>query len=96
MPQFEIVSIDEAAPKKAVRPGAAITAEYMRYIAQVGKGQPGRLTPVEGETPAAVRRRLGVAAKASGTDLVIKRAGDAIYFWVIGRRRGRRPKVEQA
>ena len=96
MPQFELVSMEEAAPKKAVGPGVAITTEYAGYIAQVGKGQAGKLMPAEGETRAAVRRRLGIAAKASGTDLVIKRSGDTVYFWVTGRRRGRRPKVEQA
>ena len=96
MAKFELVDMEEAAPKKTVRPGAAITAEYAGYIAQVSKGQAGKLTPAEGETRAAVRRRLGIAAKASRTDLVIKRAGDTVYFWVTGRRRGRRPKVEQA
>ena len=96
MPQFEVVSMEESAPEKPVRRGAAITAEYASFITQVGKGQAGKLTPVQGETPTAVRRRLGIAAKASGTDLVIRRAGDTIYFWVTGRRRGRRPKVEQA
>ena len=96
MPTFEVVSMEEAAPKAASSQRAQMTSEYVSYIAQVGKGQAGKLTPAEGEARAAVRRRLGIAAKASGTNLLIKRAGDTIYFWVTGRRRGRRPKVEQA
>lgn len=32
MPQFELVSLEEAAPRKAEGPGAAITAEYVSLI----------------------------------------------------------------
>jgi hypothetical protein len=33
------------------------------------------------ETPATIRRRLGVAAKTLGIPLIIKRSGNDVYFW---------------
>lgn len=73
-----------------------MTREYVGYINQLQGGQAGKLVPGVGESGAAVRRRLGAAAKAAGKALVIKRQADAVYFWPqasgktgTGRRRGR-------
>ena len=55
--------------------------QYQGYIKEVTPGLTGRLTADEGETPAAVRRRLGAAAKALGVQLTVKRLGDGVYFW---------------
>jgi hypothetical protein len=46
---------------------------------------------VEGDTSAAVKRRLGTAAKLKGKQLVVKRVDDDIYFWEVEtqKRRGR-------
>ncbi len=98
MPKFELVSLEEATMKSATGRQAQITREYLGYIQQLKEGQAGKLQPGEGEKVAAVRRRLGIAAKAAGKDLAIKRVGDEIYFWVKSqdkgrpRRRGRRPR----
>ena len=95
MPQFELVSREEAQTRTA-SPGkrTQIVQEYLSYITQLKAGQSGKLEPSPGETIATVRRRLGSAAKLSGKNLVIKRTGEEIYFWVEQptKRRGRRPK----
>ncbi len=98
MPKFELVSVEEAMMKAATGKRAQIVNEYLSYIQQLKEGQAGRLQPAEGEKVAAVRRRLGIAAKAAGKELTIKRVGDEVYFWVKSqdkgrpRRRGRRPR----
>jgi hypothetical protein len=50
-----------------------------------------KLSLVEGDTSAAVKRRLGTAAKLKGKQLVVKRVDDDIYFWEAEtqKRRGR-------
>ena len=94
MPQFELVSREEAQARTA-SPGrrAQVVQEYLDYISQLQEGQSGKLQPSQGETVATVRRRLGAAVKVSGKNVTIKRTGDEIYFWVqqTPRRRGRRP-----
>ena len=72
--------------------------QYMDYIRQLETGQAGKLIPDEGETTAAIRRRLGVAAELLGKSLVVNRLGDVVYFWEESsgpapRRRGRRRKI---
>ena len=94
MPNFELVPMNEATLKTATGKRAQMMAEYLGCVEQLGEGQAGRLAPGEGERATTVRRRLGDAARLAGNDLVIKRAGDDIYFWVPGpgekqRRRGR-------
>ena len=58
-----------------------VLAQYQGYIKKVAPGVTGRLTPGKGETPAAVRRRLGAAAKALGVELTVKRVGGRVFFW---------------
>ena len=90
MPTFEIVPLNDAMLKSATGPRARITAEYLAYINELEKGRAGRLQLGEGETVAAVRRRLGVAAKIAGKELVVKRSGDTIFFYQKTRRGRRR------
>ncbi len=82
MPSLEVMSQAEAELKSATGKRAKLTREYLGYIEQLGPGEAGRLQVSEGETSSAVRRRLGTAAKLSGKDIVIKRTGDDIYFWI--------------
>ena len=96
VPTLELVSIEEATIKTNPSKRARILEEYVGYIGQLTAGQAGKLQPSEGETPTAVRRRVGAAAKLAGKDLVIRRAGDDVYFWEregARRRRGRPLKV---
>ena len=100
MPQFQLVPLEEAIAKTATGRRAEITRGYLSYIEQLKEGEAGRLQAVETESVAAVRRRLGAAAKLAGKELVIKRAGEELYFWAQpeapsrgGRRRGRLRKV---
>ena len=94
MPKLMILSVDEAMVKSATGRRAQILEEYLGYIDRLREGQAGKLQPSKGESVAAVRRRLGSAAKASGKNLVIRRVGEEIYVWVGARpiqRQTRRP-----
>ncbi len=93
MPRFETVPINNALVKTASRQRAEDLKEYLGYIEQLKGGEAGRLQASGDESIRAVRRRLGAAAKLSGKDLVIKRTGDDIYFWIKAARRGRPRKV---
>ncbi len=92
MPRFDVLSVDEAMMKTATGKRAQITREYLEYLGELGRGKAGHLKAEFGENIAAIRRRLGVAAKLAKKDLVVKRGGDEIYFWIRGSetmRRGR-------
>ena len=90
MPTFRTLSIAEARANTATGKRAALLQEYMGYIQRVGPGEAGVLEAGEGETTQAIRRRLGAAAEAFGKELVVRRAGDTVYFWASpGPRRGR-------
>ena len=94
MPTLEVVSLQKAKQTLSLTgKRGAIMRQYMDYIGQLEGGRAGKLTPSEGETTAAVRRRLGAAAQLLGKSLVIKRQDDTLYFWEEGsqapRRRGR-------
>ena len=100
MPKFELVSLSDAEMKSATGKRAEIMREYLGYIEQLPGGKAGRLQAGQGESAGAVRRRLGAAARLAGKDLVIKRAGDEVYFWTrtrsgnTSRRRGRPRKAD--
>ena len=82
MPGFRRVSREEASNRRtAVSPALLRLKQYQGYIKKVTAGETGRLTPGKGETLAAVRRRLGAAAKALGVQLTMKRVGDRVFFW---------------
>ena len=82
MPGFRRVSRDETSSRRpAANPALVRLKQYQGYIKKVAAGETGRLTPGKGETPVAVRRRLGAAAKALGVQLTVKRIGDRVYFW---------------
>ena len=97
MPQFESVSLQEVLSRTASPSKRTLfIQEYIGYISQLRSRKAGRLQAGDGETIGAIRRRLGEAAKLSGTQLVIKRVGDEIYFWTRPRRPGRPRKVSTA
>lgn len=81
MPEFEIVSLKEAKFRTIPGRQGRFMNEYADYIQQLPKGQAGKLSPVERENPATIRRRLQAAATALGTKLIIKRSGEDVYFW---------------
>ena len=81
MPGFRRVSREETSRRPAVSPALAQLKQYQGYVKKITPGQTGRLTPAKGETPAAVRRRLGAAAKALGVQLTVKRVDDQVFFW---------------
>ena len=91
MPNFETVPIDVAAERTVVNQRQKIIQEYVAYIQQLPEGQAAKLTAGEGETLPMIRRRLGEAARAANKDLVIKRTGDELYFWVQKKPHKRRP-----
>ena len=95
MPKFDRLPMDPTVGAFANPKQAQIAREYMGYIDKLEPGQMGRLTPAEGETLLAVRKRLGVAAKLSGKRLEIRQMKGDVYFWF--RRPGpRRRKTRNA
>ncbi len=82
MPSFERVSLEEARMLTATGKRAERLREYTQFIQQVGPSGAGKLSPDEGESSMAVRRRLTQAAKASGKSIAIRRLDDIVYFWL--------------
>ncbi len=98
MVKFEKMSQTKAEMDSATGKRAEIMVEYLGYLNQLQDGEAGMLT-VSGsdESPTALRRRIGKAAQAAGKEIVIKRKGDAIYFWLgSGVRRRRRTRKDAA
>ena len=95
MPTLKVVPLQDAQLELSLTgKRGAMMRQYMDYIGQVEVGQAGKLIPDEGETTAAIRRRLGAAAKLLASSLVVNRQGDVVFFWQEGsgpgpRRRGR-------
>jgi hypothetical protein len=92
MPTFELIPLQEAMLQSSLTgKRGAITQEYLGYIERLEPGKAGKLTIGQGETSAAIKRRLGAVSKLVGSTLVVKRVGDDIYFWLeeTKRRRGR-------
>ena len=100
MPTIEVVSLQDAQLELSLTgKSCGIVRQYMDYIEQLETGQAGKLIPDEGETTAAIRRRLGAAAQLLGKSLVVNRLGDVVFFWEDGSglvtRRERSAKEEQ-
>ena len=95
MPTLEVVSRSDAELRTASKARAKALKEYIDFIEQLKGDQAGKLQAKGGETLRTVRRRLGDAGRLAGKELVIKREGDVIYFWLkaSGRRRGRPRKA---
>ena len=100
MPELTTVSIQEAMLQTTSGRQKRYLHEYIDYITNLPKGEAGKLSTGAEETPATIRRRLGVAAKTLGIPLIIKRSGTDVYFWREDGgeeqprpRRGRRPRT---
>jgi hypothetical protein len=100
MPEFTTVSLKEAKVQTTSGRQGRYLHEYIDYLTNLPKGEAGRLRIGAEETPATIRRRLGVAAKTLGIPLIIKRSGNDVYFWRENGgeeqprpRRGRRPRT---
>ena len=81
MPTFKAVSRNEAMMQTATGKKGQLLRQYAGFIEQVPEGEAGSLSPEEGESVAAVRRRLGAAAKLLGKKLTMKRVDNAVLFW---------------
>jgi dipeptidyl aminopeptidase/acylaminoacyl peptidase len=102
MPEFTTMSVTEAQLQTTSGRQKTFLHEYIRYIQQLPKGQAGKLSPLERENPATIRRRLQAAATALGAKLIIKHSGRDVYFWQEGRkdeqprhRRGRKRRSQE-
>ena len=81
MPTFEYLSARDARIELTLRGSrGAVLREYMGYIEQLDPEQAGRLTAEEGESTAAIRRRLGAAAQLLGKSLEVAVHGRVVYF----------------
>ncbi len=82
MPEFEVVPLDEAMLKTASGRQGQIVKQYSIYIERLETGGAGRLQASPNEKITTIRRRLITTARLLGKELVIKRTGDELYFWV--------------
>ena len=97
MPEFEVISRQEAMTRSDTGKRSEIIREYVDHVQSLGPDQAGRITLSPGETLPTVRRRLGAAIKATGKNVQIKRVGMEIYFWEEPlKRRGGRPRKNAA
>jgi hypothetical protein len=103
MPDFEIVSLQDAKLKTLSGRQRTYINEYAGYIQQLSPGEAGKLHVCENEKPTTIRRRLTVTTQMLGINLTIKRSGADIYFWTAEleeaqpkpRRGGRRRRQEE-
>jgi hypothetical protein len=84
MPNFELISVEDAKVQTIPVRQRTYVNEYAGYIQQLSAGKAGKLHPKEDEKLTTIRRRLVVAAQTLGITLVIKRSGEDIYFWSEG------------
>jgi hypothetical protein len=84
MPDFAVVSVQEAQLQTLSGRQRQYLNEYAGYIQQLSQGKAGKLHVEEDEKPTTIRRRLVVAAQMLGIPLTIKRSGEDIYFWSGG------------
>ncbi len=103
MPTFEIIEIQEA--ELAITLSGARGAqlcEYVEIVRQLEPGKAGRVTANEGDTTAAIRRRLSRAAELLNKNIVVNRQDNVVYFWLEGdgpapvRRRRRRAVADDS
>ena len=82
MPRFQTIPQKQARDSQLVG-HAGPTDEGITSATSISsaKGQAGRLTPDENETPTAVRIRLRAAADTPSVELLVKRAGDDVFTW---------------
>ena len=81
MPEFALVSVQEAQLRTLSGRQAQYFNQYVGYIQQLAPGQAGKLHISEQEKPLTIRRRLTVTAQMLGISLTIKRSEEDIYFW---------------
>jgi hypothetical protein len=82
MPEFEVVPLDEARLKTASGRQGQIVKQYSIYIERLEGGGAGRLQASPDEKITTIRRRLVTTARLLGKELIIKRTGDELYFWI--------------
>lgn len=81
MPDFAIVSVQDAKLKTIPSRQRTYMNEYAGYIQQLAPGMAGKLHPLADEKLTTIRRRLVVTAQTLDITLVIRRSGEDIYFW---------------
>ena len=103
MPTFEIIPMQEA--ELAITLSGARGAqlrEYIEIVRQLEAGNAGRVAANEGDTTAAIRRRLSRAAELLNKNIVVNRQDNVVYFWEEGqgptpvRRRRRRAVADDS
>jgi hypothetical protein len=81
MPEFSTLSVTDARRQTAPNRLKSYMDEYIGYLHQLRPGQAGVLTSVGDETATAIRNRVQAVARELRLALIIRRKGDAVYFW---------------
>ena len=66
MPEFELVSRQEATTRSDTGKRSQIIQEYVEHVQRLGPDQAGRITLSPGDTMATVRRAFGGSHKGDG------------------------------
>jgi hypothetical protein len=82
MPDFEVVPLDEARLKTLSGRQGQIVKQYSQYLERLEVGQAGKLQAASNEKVTTIRRRLATTARLLSKELIIKRSGDELYFWI--------------
>ena len=82
MPDFELVSLDQAISAVAEGSRNSLLAEYIGYIQQLEPQVAGSLEVADEERPGVVSARLHAAARRIGEQITIRRYEHRIVFWL--------------
>jgi hypothetical protein len=81
MPEFSALSVQEAILQTTPKRRKPYLDEYIGYINQLSPGRAGVLSRYGDEKHSTIRNRLTSVAKVVGIALIIRRHGDALFFW---------------
>jgi hypothetical protein len=84
MPEFRMLTVEDAQRQmESTVPGSA-GGQYRDYLDQLVPGRAGCLMVAPEEKVGIVRTRLSAAARSAGKQIIIRRAGQLIFFWTSG------------
>jgi hypothetical protein len=96
MPRFETVPMEELKLATAISERKRKSLEaYMGYVDQLTPDTGGRLICDPSEKITTVRNDLKQAAGLRGKDIVVRRSGNVLAFYLSGKRRGRRGRKKE-
>ena len=82
MPNFAKLLRVEAVLKTATAKSTEHLKEYIHHISNLAEHEAVKIEASAGESLRAVSRRVRTAAKHTGKEVEVKRAGEEVYVWL--------------